>query len=301
MGNVKGFNMCFNQFVLNVLSRFGYDKLPDSLFLRVKYFLMTGRVLHLRHPERFTEKIQWLKLYNRKAEYTTLVDKIAVKDYISDVIGRQYVIPTIDVWSTAEAIDFDKLPEKFVLKTNNGGGSNGVVVCKDKSRLNVEETIAKLNVALKKDIYKSYREWPYKDVQPKIFAEQLVEMRQGTDLPDYKFFCFDGNPLYCQVIGNRSSGMSIDFFDKEWRHQNFREPKEYPFASVCPEKPVHFEEMWALAEKLSCGIPFVRVDFYDTGDKVYFGEITFFPTSGMQTFVPDSWDKVFGSFITCPK
>lgn len=292
--------MGFNQFLLGILHRLDYERLPDALFLRIKYLLMTGNVLHLRHPERFTEKMQWLKLYNRKAEYTTMVDKIMVKDYVSALIGSQYVIPTIDVWPSAEMIDFDKLPEKFVLKTNNGGGGNGVIVCKEKKNLDIGETVEKLNKALKKDIYRSYREWPYKDVKPMVFAEQLVEVPAGVDLPDYKFFCFNGKPLYCQVIGNRNSRMSIDFFDKEWKHQAFREPQQYPFSLECPRKPKHFQEMWNLAEKLSSNIPFVRIDFYDTGDKVYFGEITFFPTSGMQTFVPDHWDKVFGSFVTLP-
>lgn len=288
------------RFILAILHRLKYERLPDACFLRVKYFLMTGKVLHLRHPKRFTEKMQWLKLYNRKPEYTIMVDKIAVKEYVANKIGRQYIIPTIEVWENVEDINFEMLPSKFVLKTSNGGGSNGVVLCKDKRTLDRRKIVEKLGMALQSDIYKSYREWPYKDVPPRIFAERVVEMPDDADLPDYKFFCFNGKPYYCQVISNRAEKMSIDFFDKDWHHQSFREPKEYPFAAVSPTKPKNYEEMWRLATILAEGIPFVRIDFYDTGDAVYFGEITFFPTSGMQVFEPRRWDEIFGSFINLP-
>lgn len=292
--------MMITRFILAVLHRLNYEKLPDSYFLRVKYLLMTGRFLHLRCPKKFTEKIQWLKLYNRKPEYTMMVDKIAVKEYVAGKIGAQYVVPTIGMWKNAEDIDFETLPPKFVLKANNGGGGNAVIVCRDKSVLDRCAVVGKLNHALQADIYKAYREWPYKDVPPTIFAERLLEMPGNSDLPDYKFFCFNGKPKYCQVISNRAEKMSIDFFDRDWHHQAFREPKEYPFADVCPQRPRHYEEMWRLATVLAAGIPFVRIDFYDTGDAVYFGEITFFPTSGMQIFEPRCWDKIFGTFINLP-
>lgn len=292
--------MNINYLLEAILHKMHYEELPDALFLKFKYFVKTGRFLNLRKPKTFTEKLQWLKLYNRKPEYTSMVDKIAVKEYVASRIGKEYIIPTICVWPSVKDVDFKQLPEKFVLKTNNGGGSNGVVICRDKRNLNIEDTVKQLEKSLKSDIYKNYREWPYKNVLPRIFAEHLLEMPDELDLPDYKFFCFNGKPHYCQVISNRRYRMSIDFFDKDWNHQTFREPKEYPFATTCPRKPKHYDEMWHLAETLACGTPFVRIDFYDTGDKVYFGEITFFPTSGMQIFEPRRWDRVFGELISLP-
>lgn len=183
---------------------------------------MTGKLLRLSNPRTFNEKIQWLKLYNRQEEYCNLVDKYAVKEYVSNLIGEKYVIPTIGVWDTPEKIEWSKLPSKFVLKTTHGGGNLGVVICRDKSIIQKDNIISKLNKSLKGDIYRTYREWPYKNVPKRIIAEPFMESDYPEgDLDDYKFFCFNGKPKYCQVIRDRNTKESIDFYDMDWNHQNF--------------------------------------------------------------------------------
>ena len=286
-----------SRYILAILRKLHYEKLPDSLFLRIKYWLMTGHVLHLRHPKRFTEKIQWLKLYDRKPEYTMMVDKSAVKNYVSDKIGGKYVIPTIGVWTDAQDIEFEKLPSKFVLKTNNGGGSNSVLVCRDKSALDMNAVRCRFNNALNTSIYQFYREWPYKDVSPRIFAEQLIETNFGSDLPDYKFFCFNGEPEYCQVIRNRTKNETIDFFDKNWIHQDFCGLNPAVRCGGFVDKPINYDEMLSIASNLSQGIPFLRVDLYNVMGKIYFGELTFYPASGLGRFTPEVWDFILGSKI----
>lgn len=277
--------------------------LSDRLFLRLFYYHQMDKPLNLKNPQTFSEKLQWLKLYSRKPEYTTMVDKHAVKEYVSKIIGEQFIIPTLGTWENAEAIDWDSLPNQFVLKTTNGGGSKGVVICKDKSRLDRKNVIQQLNKAMKRDIYKLFGEWPYKDVKPRILAEKYMHDKQNGEfgLKDYKFFCFNGIPTYCQVISNRESGMAIDFFDMDWRHQPFHEPRKYGFADVMPSKPQSFDEMRRLATTLSAGIPFIRVDFYEIEGKPFFGELTFFPTSGMGGFDPEEWDEIWGRLIILPQ
>ena len=284
---------------ISLLMRFGMW-IPDSIYLRMMYYLTMGELLNLKHPVTFSEKLQWLKLYNRKPEYTMMVDKVRVKEYVAKIIGREYIIPTLGVWDSFDDIDFDLLPNKFVLKTNNGGGSGGVIVCYNKNQLNLKVAKRKLEKSFHRNIYSTYREWPYKDVQPKYLAEELLEMPDNVDLEDYKFFCFNGIPKYCQVISGRKGVMSIGFFDRDWKHQEFHEPKDFPFASVVPVKPENFELMWDLAEKLALDKLFVRIDFYNLSGKIYFGEITFFPTSGLGGFEPKIWDYRFGELINLP-
>ena len=193
------------------------------------------------------------------------------------------------------------LPNQFVLKTTHGGGSTGVIICKDKLTFNQEIAKEKLRKSMKLDIYYQYREWPYKNVPRRIIAEQFIgPMNDGEDLLDYKFFCFNGVPKYCQVISGRNERMSIDFFDREWIHQPFHEPKAYPFAVVEPKKPTNYNKMWNLAEKLAKGLPFSRIDFYEVGNTVFWGEITFYPTSGMGGFEPSKYDEIFGNMIKLP-
>ncbi len=275
--------------------------LPDELLLKILYRQEMGESLNLKDPKKFSEKLQWLKLYNRRSEYTTMVDKYAVKKYIADKIGAEYIIPTLGVWKKPEDIDFDILPNSFVLKTTHGGGGGGVVICKDKIAFDKKIAIKKLNNSLKQDIYKTYREWPYKNVPKRIIAEQYVEPDSITnDLLDYKFFCFNGKPKLCQVIAGRESVMTIDFYDRYWNHQPFHEPKDTIFSSTPNKRPKNLNLMWSLAEKLAKDIPFIRVDFYEVNGKVFFGEITFFPTSGFGGFKPDEWDEKFGTWLRLP-
>ena len=242
--------------------------LPDELFLKVKFRQLMGKWPNLKDPRTFSEKLQWLKLHNRRPEYTIMVDEI----------------------------DFSKLPNQFVLKTTHDSG--GVVICKDKSRLDMVAARKKLTDSLKHNYYRDNREWPYKNVPRRIIAEMYIEPDPKiNDLPDYKFFCFNGEPKYCQVITGREKEMCIDFFDKDWEHQPFHEPCNFPFATPEPRRPEHYEQIWEAARRLAQEKPFVRVDFYHQSEHIYFGEITFFPTSGMGGFNPDKYDEVLGRMI----
>lgn len=284
--------------VIKLLKRYG-KRMPDTLYLKAMFRLHTGRKLNLKDPQTFSEKLQWLKLYDHNPEYTIMVDKYAVKDYVAGIIGKEYIIPTIGVWSSVEDIDWDILPNKFVLKCNHD--SAGLVICTDKTKLDKESAVLKLGMHFKQDYYSKWREWPYKNVPRRIIAEVYIEPSEETnDLPDYKFFCFNGEPKYCQVITGRNSKMCIDFFDYEWNHQPFHEPKSFPFSEKKLLKPSKYGLMWNLARKLATGKAFSRIDFYQVGDKVYFGEITFYPTTGVGCFTPDEYDLKLGNMITLP-
>jgi hypothetical protein len=281
-------------------SRGWYNSVPDEDFIKRKYKLSFGKELNLDFPQTYNEKLQWLKLNYRKPIMTAMVDKYEVKKYIADLIGEEYIIPTLGVWDRFEDIDFDKLPNQFVLKCTHDSG--GVIICKDKSELNKTQAQKKLEKCLNRNYYYQNREWPYKDVKPRIIAEQYMEDESGYELKDYKFFCFDGKPKYCQVIAGRDSGVTtIDWYDKDWNHQPFQEPKDYPFSEQGHCKPHCLNEMWELAAKLSHELPFLRVDFYEISNSIKFGELTFFPTSGMGGFTPEEWDYTFGSWIKLPE
>lgn len=265
------------------------------------YYLKMGKRLNLNHPVTFNEKLQWLKLYDRQLCYTMMVDKLAVKDYVADIVGKKYIIPTIGIWDRPEDINFDNLPQQFVLKTTHGGGSCGVFICKDKFTLDKNRVIIELKKSLRQNIYKNYREWPYKNVKRRIIAEKYLSVATDNELRDYKFYCFDGEPKFCQVIGERRAKETIDFFDMNWQRQNFcgLNPVARP-AIVTPLRPLHFEEMQIIANKLSQGLRFCRIDLYDTLDRPYFGEITFYPASGMGTFTPEQYNFVLGEMIKLP-
>lgn len=275
----------------------------DATYLKICYRLRVRKRLNLENPQTFSEKIQWLKLYNRRPEYTRMVDKYEVKAYISDIIGEKYVIPTIGIWNVPEEIKWDELPEKFVLKTTHGGGSVGVVICRDKDTFDKNKAIKNLEKSLKQDIYSDLREWPYKNVKKRIIAEPLLEDYgvEATDLADFKFYCFDGEPRYCQVIQDRNTNETIDFFDMEWNHQEFvgLNPAAGP-AVLCPQKPKRFEEMKSIAKKLSKNEPFVRVDLYEVRGRVYYGETTFYPASGLGVFTPEKYNEILGKMIVLP-
>ncbi len=275
--------------------------IPDKAYVKLYYRFSMGKKLNLNNSQTFTEKLQWLKLYDHNPLYTTLVDKYAVKPWVAERIGEQYIIPTLGVWNRFDEIEFEKLPNQFVLKTTHGGGSIGVVICKDKSTFDKAEAKKKLERSMRISGYEKHREWPYKDVPRRIIAEQYLEPDPIlNDLPDYKFFCFNGKPQYCQVVSGRNTKKSIDFFDKEWNHQPFREPKKFPNANIEPQRPKYLDTMWQLATQLAENKPFVRIDFYEMADGVRFGEITFFPTSGLGIFEPEEYDALLGEMIELP-
>jgi hypothetical protein len=279
-----------------MLYRFG-AKLPDAPYLKLMYYFQTGKKLNLRHPKTFNEKLQWLKLHDRKPEYSTMVDKYAAKEYVAKIIGEEYIVPTLGVWDSPEEIAWDKLPSQFVLKTTHGGGGKGIIICRDKEKLDKAEAVSDLRTAMKRDLYKNYREWPYKNVKPRVIAEEyLSEESEKNGIRDYKFLCFNGEPLYCVVMSDRWSDFSNDFFDMDWN----RIPvsvKGIPHAQTPPKKPHHFKTMRQIATQLSAGHPHIRVDFYEVNDKVYFSELTFYSTSGYGQFTPEAWDDIWGNYI----
>lgn len=273
--------------------------MPDEAFLKRMYRIHMGRELNLENPKVYTEKLQWLKLHDHRPVYTTMVDKYAVKQYVAEKIGPEYVIPVLGVWDRVEDIDFDALPDRFVLKTTHDSG--GIVVCKDKSTLDVSAAKRKLNYFLKRNYFDNNREWPYKNVPHRIIAEAYMEDSKYQELRDYKFFTFGGVPRVLYIAQGRGRGEPTvaDFFDMEFNHLPFT--IDHDMAAVPPEKPVCFEEMKRLAAILSQGTPQLRVDFYEVDGRVYFGEMTFFHCSGMDGFHPEEWDRTFGDWVTLPE
>lgn len=271
---------------------------PAESFLKRVYRYNVGRELNLDNPMTYTEKLQWLKLYDHRPEYTTMVDKYAVKEYVADRIGREHVIPLLGVWERVEDIDFDVLPDRFVLKTTHDSG--GIVVCRDKSTLNIPAARKKLAYFLKRNYYNHNREWPYRNVPHRIIAEAFMEDSRLGELRDYKFFTFGGKPKVLYIAQGRGSGEETvaDFFDMDFNHLAFT--IDHDMAPVPPEKPHNFELMKELAAKLSEGTPQLRVDFYEVDGKMYFGEMTFFHCSGMAPFHPEEWDHKFGEWVVLP-
>ena len=272
--------------------------LSDKAYLKLRFRILMGKKLNLENPQTFNEKLQWLKLYDRKNEYVKMVDKHLVKAYVADKIGEEYIIPTLGVWDSFEKIDFDSLPEKFVLKCTHDSG--GLVICTDKSTFDKEKAKSKIEKCLKTNYYWHGREWAYKNVQPRIIAEQYMEDTQTGELRDYKFFTFNGECKLLFIASERQSKeeTKFDFFDMDFNHLDIR--NGHPNAENTPQKPQNFELMKELAQKLSKGISHLRVDFYEVDGKVYFGELTFSHWSGMTKFEPEEWDFTLGSWITLP-
>lgn len=273
--------------------------IPDSIFLRLKFKKMMGYSFDLKNPVTFNEKLQWLKLNNRNPLYTTLVDKYAVKPYIAKLIGDQHIIATLGVWKSFDEIDFEKLPNQFVLKCTHDSGS--YVICRNKSKLNVAEARKKLAGALKTNYYYSGREWPYKDVPPQIIAEQYIEDRNGA-LVDYKFSCFNGYVDCVMVCLDRHlNDTKFYFFDKDWNLKRLNVRGKNAPADFTIPKPPCMDEMFEMAAKLSKDIPFVRVDLFECDGKIYFGEMTFYPDSGFDANLLPETDKYFGHLIDLSK
>ena len=270
---------------------------PDRQYLQILYFLHMGKKLNLKNPITFNEKLQWLKLYNRKSIYTTMVDKYEVKQYVSGRIGTGYVAKLYGVWDNPNEIDWSTLPKKFVLKTTHDGGGGSVVICKNKENLNVEDTIVKLKRSMKHDIYKRYREWPYKNVKPRVIAEELLEdYSSENDLLDYKVMCFNGIPKLIQVHRGRFDNHTQDFYDTNWNLLPYTQGS--PRSTIPTKKPELLGKMLELSKELSMNVPFLRVDWYIVSGKLYFGELTFFDASGFDDFDQIEFNSTVGSWIT---
>lgn len=271
--------------------------LPDSFYLKACYRLKLGKRLNLKHSRTFQEKIQWMKLYFRNPQQTVLADKVAVKDWLKNIIPQEHIIPTLGVYKSFDEINFDKLPDAFVLKTNHGFGNTSI--CYDKNTFDYGRAREKLTNGLKRNYYLWTREWAYKNISPRIIAEPLL----AHNIPDYKWWCFDGEPKYCEIIQSRwaDSPMTTDFFDVNWQHQEFIGLDiRYQSSQELIEKPATFDIQLSLAQILCKGFPFVRVDLYDVNGQVFVGEMTFYPTSGIGRFLPEKYDYILGDMITLP-
>lgn len=275
------------------------DLMPDTMYLKLAYRAYVKRRLDLKNPQTINEKIQWLKLYNRKPEYTVMVDKYKVREYIAQTLGKEYLIPLLGVWDDPEDIDFDALPNQFVLKCNHNSGL-GMCICKDKSNLDISKVKEELRKGLKQNYYLSGREWPYKDVPKKIIAEKYMEDASG-ELKDYKFYCFNGVMKFVMINSDRNTSKPTraDYFDRDFNWIDFT--WGYSHAEVPPQKPEQFEKMVAIAEKLAKGLPHVRVDLYECGGKIYFGELTFYDGSGFDNIEPIEWDYKIGEMLELPQ
>lgn len=273
--------------------------LPDAVYLKLVYRARIGRPLNLNSPKGFNEKLQWLKLYDRNPLYTKLVDKAEVKPWVAERIGWEHVVPTLGVWDSFDDIDFGALPERFVLKCTHDSG--GLAICRDLSTFDMAAARRKIERSLANNYFWSGREWPYKDVRPRIIAEEYLDPAgEQVGLTDYKVMCFGGQARCEFTCTGRSDGnLHVDFFDTEWNHMPFT--RHYPNADVPPEAPERLKDMVAMAERLSEGMPFVRVDFYEVAGQYYFGEMTFYPGSGMEEFDPERWDEELGSWIELPE
>lgn len=270
----------------------------DQTHLSLLYRSSIGDWPDLRDPKTFNEKLQWLKIHDHDPLYTLLVDKYRVKEWVASHIGDEYVTKTYAVWEKAEDVDISCLPERFVLKTNHDSG--GVAICRDRNSFDLNVAKQKLEKHLRTNYYWRTREWPYKDVRPLVFAEEYVEAADEVKgLIDYKLMCFGGKAKCVFTCTGRAEGdLRVDFFDMNWKHLPFT--RHYPNADILPTKPHRYEEMVSCAEKLAYGIPFVRVDFYESGNRLLFGEMTFFPGAGFEEFDPVEWDERLGSWIELP-
>ena len=269
-----------------ILNQFAPLIKNDELFIKMKWSISDMQYpLNLQNPQTFCEKLQWLKLHNRKPIYTTMVDKAEAKKYVASIIGEEYIIPTIAIWDSADKIDWDILPNQFVMKCTHDSG--GIVICKDKSKLDKSEAYKIMKKGLKRRYFWQNREWPYKDVTPRIIVEEYMEDNKTRELRDYKYFCFDGVVKALFIASERQKqgeDTKFDFFDENYNHLPII--NGHPNATLIPEKPLRFEDMKSLAAKLSKGMPHLRVDFYEMNGKIYFGELTFFHWSGMVPFEP---------------
>lgn len=276
-----------------------FDGMRDETFLKLKYRGKMGKRLRLDGPKTFNEKLQWLKLYDRRPEYTRMVDKYLVRDYIAERMGEQYLIPLLGVWDRPEDVPFETLPEQFVIKCNHNSGL-GMYICKDKARLNPSEVRRELDLGLRQDYYLTGREWPYKNVPRKILAEQYLESDAGG-LTDYKIHCFHGTPKFILVCRSRFSaeGLTDDFYTPQWEHMDLRRPG-VPNGTTPVPRPEKLEEMLTFAKELSRDIPFLRVDLYLVEGRIYFSELTFFPASGFEPYEPEQWDERLGELLELP-
>ena len=276
-----------------------FFRVSDKLFVKIQYRKRMKKKLNLKTPKTFTEKLQWLKVYDHNPNYTIMVDKYLVRDYINKKIGKEFLVPILGVYDNFSDIDFSKLPNKFVIKCNHDSG--GIVICKSKKKLNVVSAREKIEKSLRRNYYYSNREWPYKNVKPKIIIEKYLEDKESHLIRDYKFFCFNGDPKFIYVSEGLEdhSTAKISFFDLDFKPMPFKR-SDYSAFETIPKKPINLDLMIKFSKILSKDIPHIRVDFYEVNKKLYFGELTFFTCSGFIPFDPIEWDQKLGEMLKLP-
>ena len=283
-------------------SLFGYKKMSDEEFLKKNFKYRLGYELNLENPQTFNEKLQWLKLHDRRPEYTMMVDKYAVKKYVAEKIGEQYIIPTLGVWDKFDDIDFGQLPDQFVLKCAHDSG--GLVICRNKSKFDIRAARRKINRCLKRNYYWSGREWCYKNVKPRIIAEKYMESPGKVVPEDYKIYCMNGEPKYIVVFHHRfdsNKPLSETVYDVNWQPQHISLDEHFAVSDETEPKPKRLDELLKIAKILCKDISQVRVDFYIIDDKLYFGEITLYTASGFQKMIPEEMDLKLGKMLKLPQ
>ena len=284
--------------IVCVLKRKTLNLMPDKLYLKLKFRKEMGKRLNLKKPQTFNEKMQWLKLYDRKPIYTKMVDKYEAREYIKEKIGEEYLVPLLGVYEEFNDIDFSSLPNQFVIKATHDSGST--IVCKNKEVFNFKEADKKISKSLKSNYFYLGREWPYKNIKPKIIIEKyLKNEKDDEDLIDYKFFCFNTNKKIILVCSERTKNFKKTWYDENWNLLDIKEGGHDIDKDI--EKPINLKEMLKLSEKLSKGFPFLRVDFYEVDKKIYFGELTFYPSAGFEKFEPPKYNKILGDWIDLNK
>ena len=286
-----------------ILSYLGFFKgMDDRKYLEKVYKIRTGKDLDLDDPKSFNEKIQWLKLYDRKPEYTTMVDKYAVKKYVAEKIGEQYIIPDLGVWDRFDDIDLDKLPDKFVLKCTHD--SSGVVICKDKSKFDIAAARKMINKRLKVNYFYFGREYAYKNVKPRIIAEKFMEDPEKPVPEDYKIYCINGEPVYIVVFHdrfNKQKAMSETVYNTDWEPQHISLNEHFAVSDETEPKPECLDELLDITRVLCRDMAQVRIDFYIIENRIYFGEITLYAANGFQKMIPEELNLKLGQMLTLPE
>lgn len=300
MSKIRTFIENPQYFITSPAAKGWLNWVPDSLYLKVLYRVIMGRKLNLKNPKEYNEKLQWLKLNDRKPEYSTMVDKYEVRGYIADLLGDKYLIPCLGIYDSVDDIDIDALPDRFVLKCTHDSGS--VEICKDKSSFDIEGARHRLSQAMKRNYYATYREWPYKSVKPRIIAEGYLE-GDGGDLKDYKVMCFNGEAKIIEVHENRFVEGKVHtqtFYDREWNIVPLTQV-ETVTVDRPGERPRQLDEILRLSELIAKDMYHARIDWYIEGDKIYFGEITFFDGSGFESFSTPEMERMLGDMINLPE
>ena len=284
-----------------ILARLG-GWIPDDIYLKWRFKLLMGQTLHLDNPQTFNEKLNWLKINNRQPWYPNIADKSKVKEFVEKIIGTEYIIPTIGVWDNWNDIDFDILPQQFVLKSTNGGGGTGVIICRDKEHFNWQDARKKLEKSMATN-WDYGREWVYRDIKPRIIAEQYMKNEGANYLDDYKFMCFNGEPKLLFMASDRyakGESLKFDWYDMELNHLPIKS-RGYKNKNRKLTLTPQFEKMKQIARELSKNFPHIRVDLYLINGKIYFGELTFFHDAGLVAIEPIEWDYKIGSWLSLPQ